>query len=310
MIVPREEPGPTEVSAHYDELDRFYREIWGEHVHHGLWRTGRESPELAVRQLVEMVATRTGIAPGDRVCDVGCGYGATARILAYELGAEVTALTISHAQYDYAWQVDPAATNPLYLLRDWTENQLPSGSFDVVIAIESSEHMPDKAAFFKEVHRVLRPGGRFAVCAWLAKPSPWRWEVRHLLEPICREGRLPGMGTADEYMKLAIGAGLEFAGFEDLSQQVRRTWPICAWRALKGVVRSPDYRRFLWGGRSAERVFAGTLLRIWAAYYTGSMRYGLLTARRPMESTVRTSRDLGRGSATFAEQPLSEAAFR
>src|SRR5205085_1479125 len=36
------------VARHYDELDHFYRNIWGEHVHHGLWRRGDESPEIAV----------------------------------------------------------------------------------------------------------------------------------------------------------------------------------------------------------------------------------------------------------------------
>ncbi len=38
---------PEEVADHYEELDRIYREVWGEHVHHGLWRTGRESKGTA-----------------------------------------------------------------------------------------------------------------------------------------------------------------------------------------------------------------------------------------------------------------------
>ena len=84
MITPTAEPIPAAVAAHYDDLDRFYREIWGEHVHHGLWRSGRESPEVAVRQLITLVAERAEIAAGDLVCDVGCGYGGTARVLAHE----------------------------------------------------------------------------------------------------------------------------------------------------------------------------------------------------------------------------------
>ena len=34
------------VAVHYDTLDQFYREIWGEHVHHGYWRTGHEIPRM------------------------------------------------------------------------------------------------------------------------------------------------------------------------------------------------------------------------------------------------------------------------
>src|SRR5262245_40864179 len=77
-----------------------------------------------------------------------------------------------------------------------------TASFDVVIAIESSEHMANLEEFFAEAARVLKPGGRFVVCAWLSKESPPAWERRLLLEPICREGRLRGMGSAAEYGRL------------------------------------------------------------------------------------------------------------
>jgi tocopherol O-methyltransferase len=281
MIVPRTAPGRGAVAAHYDDLDRFYRELWGEHVHHGLWRTGREGPAEAVLGLVHLVAARAAVAPGDRVCDVGCGYGGAARVLAREYGAEVTALTVSGAQHAYAVGLDPGAANPSYLLRDWAENGLPPDHFDAVLAIESSEHMADKPGFFAEACRVLRPGGRFVVCAWLAADRPRRWAVRHLLEPICREGRLPGMGTAGDYHDLARGAGLSPVGFEDLTRQVKRTWPLCAWRVLRGFAREPEYRRFLVRGRSPDRVFALTLFRIWLAYETGAMRYGVLSAVKP-----------------------------
>jgi tocopherol O-methyltransferase len=281
MITPRTELPGGAVAAHYDDLDRFYQELWGEHIHHGLWRSGRERTEEAVRQLIDLVADLAAIAPGAAVCDVGCGYGGTARVLAREHGAAVTALTISPAQHAYAARVEPGATNPSYLLRDWCDNNLPPARFDAVIAIESSEHMADKPAFFAEACRVLRPGGRLVVCAWLSRPGPRPWEVRHLLEPICREGRLPGMATADEYHRLARDAGLIPVDFRDVTRQVKRTWPICAWRVVKGLALRPDYRRFLFAGASPDRVFALTLLRIWLAYELGSMRYGVLTAIRP-----------------------------
>jgi tocopherol O-methyltransferase len=193
----------------------------------------------------------------------------------------VTGLTVSLAQHAHALALDPAATNPTYLLRDWLDNRLEPSSFDVVIAIESSEHMTDLGAFFDEVARVLRPGGRFVVCAWLSREQPRGWEKRLLLEPICREGRLRGMGSASEYEQLTMAAGLTPVAFQDLSEQVKKTWPMCVRRALAGLIREPSYRRFLLRGNSSNKIFGLTLLRIWLAYELGSMRYGILTALKP-----------------------------
>ena len=101
--------------------------------------------------------------------------------------------TLSPVQYHYAKAVpaSPCAPTPRYLLGDWLGNTLPDGSADVVVAIESTEHLVDLSGCFAQVRRVLRPGGRFVVCAWLARETPKAWEVRHLLEPICREGPWP-----------------------------------------------------------------------------------------------------------------------
>ena len=281
MIESKTEVTTDAVALHYDELDHFYRDIWGEHVHHGLWLTGRESPERAVVQLAELVAREAAIGPGTRVCDVGCGYGATARLLAREHGADVTAITVSPAQHRFAIESQAESDNPRYVLCDWLENDLPAGNFDAVIAIESSEHMADKAAFFAEAWRVLRPGGRCVVCAWLAKENASAFENRFALEPVCREGRMPGMGTEMDYRRLIESAGFRFGSYQDLTRRVKKTWPICAMRFLGGLCRNPAYARFLFNRHRQNRIFAVTMLRIWIAYNTGTMRYGIFTANKP-----------------------------
>jgi tocopherol O-methyltransferase len=60
------------VANHYNELDVFYRELWGEHLHHGLWITGQESSQVAVRHLVDVVAKEAQIKAGDHVIDIDC----------------------------------------------------------------------------------------------------------------------------------------------------------------------------------------------------------------------------------------------
>ncbi|VTU00528.1 Methyltransferase, cyclopropane fatty acid synthase OS=Microvirga lotononidis GN=MicloDRAFT_00025440 PE=4 SV=1: Methyltransf_23 [Gemmataceae bacterium] len=281
MITPHRPLAPGVVADHYQELDRLYREVWGEHVHHGLWRTGRESPLEAVEQLTAFVAEQAGVTRGDRVCDIGSGYGASARLVARTFDAQVTALTIVPAQQAFAEATNPGGTNPRYLLRDWLDNGLPAESFDAAYAIESTEHMLDKARAFVEAFRVLRPGGRFAICAWIAAEKARPWEKRNLLEPICREGRLPGMGTETDYRELLTAAGFEVEAATDVTREVRGTWGICLRRAAGRFFTDAAGRAFLLSAASRNRIFLVTMARIWLAYRTGAMRYLVFRARRP-----------------------------
>src|SRR5688572_30430585 len=281
MIAAAAPISPSAVAEHYDELDYFYRDVWGEHVHHGLWLHGDEPRDTAVAQLVAQVAAAAGLQPGDRVCDIGCGYGATARMLAARWQANVTGITISPAQYRFACEQIPLEEpKPRYRLGDWLENDFPSASFDAAIAIESSEHMPDLRAFFLQAHRTLRPGGRLVICAWLSADSPAELARRWLLEPICREGRMPQMGTAHDYEKLAHDAGLIAENFADLTRQVARTWPMIVAQLGRKLLSNPSYLRFLFNRHATNRIFTLTVLRIWLAYRTGAMRYGIFTFRR------------------------------
>jgi tocopherol O-methyltransferase len=268
-----------DVAAHYDDLDEFYREFWGEHVHHGLWTTGRESPEQAVERLIEMVAREAAIGSGSRVCDVGCGYGGTARFLASRYGAEVTGLTISPKQHSYAVAQTPG-DNPTYLLRNWEQNELAPASFDAVVSIECLAHVEGKQRYFDEIRRVLKPGGTAVVLAWLACENPSALARRRLLQPICDEGRLAGMGDRGEYAAMIEAAGLHLLAYRDLSSQVARTWTICLRRVLAKLAVSRRHRRYLWERPSENWIFLVTLFRIRLAYAVGAMRYGAFVMRK------------------------------
>jgi tocopherol O-methyltransferase len=269
------------VAAHYDDLDLFYRTIWGTHVHHGYWLTGKESTEEAVENLIHLVARRAGIQSGTCVCDIGCGYGGSAKIFVEDYHARVIGITVSKKQYELAHLFNAGLASANFMHCDGLANGLPAGSFDAVVCVESSEHMQDKPAFFAEVSRLLRPGGRFVVVAWLAREQPSAAEAKYLLEPICAEGRLPSMASASEYNEMLAGAGLRNIEFEDLTSKVKKTWRVCALRCLTRISRHPFLRQRLLDPTFPNRVFAKTILRIWLAYTTGAMHYGLFSGRKP-----------------------------
>jgi len=273
VIVPRGGVAAAAVSEHYDSLDHWYQSIWGEHVHHGLWLDGSESPERAAEQLTDRVADLARIGAGTRFADAGCGYGATLRRLERERGASGTGFTLSAAQAARGADLDVR-------VGDWLANDLADGSCDAVIAIESISHMGDPGAAFAQAARVLRPGGRLVVCDWLARSQRSGWRDGRLLEPICREGRMPSMLAAAEYGALMAAAGLEVDSWADESRRVSRTWPVCLRRVAALVARDADARRFLLSRRNPDRIFALTMLQILAAYGTRAMVYGVFGARR------------------------------
>ena len=64
MIEPKEVQTAAAVADHYDELDPFYREIWGRHVPHGYRATGRKTSQAAAEALVDLLAERLALEEG------------------------------------------------------------------------------------------------------------------------------------------------------------------------------------------------------------------------------------------------------
>lgn len=266
---------PHTVGSHYDDLDEFYREIWGLHVHHGLWESGKETSDEATLALVQHMVKDLALNSESEICDVGCGYGASARYLAATRGSRVTALSVSEKQVSFARKHTEGL--PVKILkRDWMKNRLPSNHFDLVYSIESTEHMPDLRKFFTEARRVLKPGGSLRVYAWLSAEAPQNWAQERLLEPICEEGRMR-LGKESEYRAIMEESGFSDVGFEDLSGKVDRTWTLCLERCALKFLTDPKYISFLLKSPSQNKAFLLSLFRIRLAYAVKAMRYGLFS---------------------------------
>ncbi len=271
---------PVEIIArHYDSLDYFYRDIWGEHIHHGLWLSGKESPAEAAEQMSRHVLACLDLSPGARLADVGCGYGGTARLAAEIYGANVVGYTVSAAQKSYAEKRSISRGSVEIRVQDWAEAKLADGSVDALLSLESIEHMPDRGSFAREARRVLRPGGKMVVCTWLAAERVSGWSQRHLLEPISREGRQAALVTTQDLKSLLGAAGFSEVLVEDLSTQVKRTWRVVIRRMMFRLLTRRRYWQLMLDASASDRIFAITACRILTAYQTGCMRYALFSCR-------------------------------
>jgi tocopherol O-methyltransferase len=111
---------------------------------------------------------------------------------------------------------------------------------------------------------------------------PTKVARRLLLDATTREAHLAGIRPASEFQAATEGAGFVNYQFADLAKKVKRTWPLCAWRTIRGLCTKPNYRKFLFSSKNPNRIFALTLFRIWMAYELGVQRYGVFSAEKPV----------------------------
>ena len=265
------------VREHYDRLSLLYRLFWGEHLHHGFFENG-ESPKRAQIRLMERLAERAVIPAGARVLDIGCGLGGSAFWLADEFGCDVTGMTISPVQARMASR--KAAARDLndrvrFEIRDanlWHPNR---EHFDVVWIMESSEHFPNKPAFFERCAQTLKPGGTLAVCAWLRRDGAMLDEERPLIAAIAKAMMSASLDTLSDYRQWMSDSGLRVTAEEDITRNVAPTWTHCA-----RIGANPMVRLFLPLMDAATRTFVRAFPLMVQAYAQGAMAFGLFVAKK------------------------------
>jgi len=149
------------IMAHYDLGNDFYQ-LWldpGMSYSSALYRAvDGDDLESAQRAKYRRILRRLKADAGDRVLEIGCGWGGFAE-MAVEQGLQVTGLTLSPAQLAWAQKRVPGADLRLQDYRDTKEQ------FDHIVSIEMFEAVGERwwPTYFKTIAKSLKPGGRAVV---------------------------------------------------------------------------------------------------------------------------------------------------
>ena len=185
-----------------------------------------------------------GFAPGMRVLDIGCGIGGAARAVAARAGAHVTGIDLTPsfcAAATMLSELTGQGEQTVFEVADAAALRFRDAAFDGAYTIHTAMNVPDKAGFYREAARVLKPGAAFGIYDIMAGPAgsgglsfPLPWAT--------------GPDTSFLAAPADVIAHLSAAGFEITAQESRRDSGLAALAKLAARMddsrmagRGPDY---------------------------------------------------------------------
>ncbi|WP_026079914.1 methyltransferase domain-containing protein [Spirulina subsalsa] len=270
----------------YDQSSGLWEQVWGEHMHHGYYgRSGtyKVNRRQAQIDLIEELLYWGQVQSPQRILDVGCGIGGSTLYLAQKYNTEALGITLSPIQAARAKErasevkLDQTVS---FQVANALEMPFPDDSFDLVWSLESGEHMPDKAEFFRQCYRVLKPGGLFLCATWCHRPTHSLageltvGEQQHL-DGIYRVYCLPYVLSLPDYEAIAQNCGFREIHSDDWSTAVAPFWDIVIDSALNPKVLAD---LFASGWSTVEAALALPLMS--QGYKRGLVRFGVLSGRK------------------------------
>jgi cyclopropane-fatty-acyl-phospholipid synthase len=246
------------IHAHYDLGNEFYR-LWLDPTmnYSSAWFDGDRSADLVQAQWakVRRALSQCGVRPGDRVLEIGCGWGALAESAARDFGASVTGVTLSREQLAWGQRRLAAAGLPGEL-RYQDYRDIDDGPFDAVVSIEMFEAVGREywGSYFGALRRQLKPGGRACIQSITIRDDLFDRYVRStdfIQQYIFPGGLLP---SAQEFRRAAAQSGLSVVDELDFGLDYAET--LKRWRTA-----------FLAADAPVRRLgFDTRFMRIWEFY--------------------------------------------
>ncbi len=215
--------------SYYDGSD-FYN--------YGYWlpgtRTQREASENLVEKLLSMLPQRSG-----RVLDAACGVGGSTRyITRYFEPQDVCAINLSDTQAGQAHRNAPQCG---VAVMDAARLGFGDAMFDSMICVESAFHFDTREAFFKEAHRVLKPGGGLVMTDILYRSMPASLAERAHLPEANR------LAAPELYRRALIAAGFRDVQVIDATDRCAASFTknLFLWPFRRLAAEPSNYRAFL-----------------------------------------------------------------
>lgn len=238
------------VAHHYDLSGELYRRFLDADMQYSCayFRTPDDSLELAQRQKLDHIAAKLCLQPGQRVLDIGCGWGGLALHLWKNYGVSVTGISLAKEQIKVAnerLQAAGAAGAVEFRLQDYRDVQ---GTFDRIVSVGMFEHVGllQYRAYFDTVRRLLTPDG-IALIHTIGRSDGPGMTDGFTHKYIFPGGYSPALSEIVPHIERA---GLYMTDIEVLRLHYART--LCEWR-----------RRFLTNRAEIEALYDARFCRMW-----------------------------------------------
>ncbi|WP_134741891.1 class I SAM-dependent methyltransferase [Nocardioides sp. 503] len=213
------------ISHHYDVSNAFYRLVLGPSMAYtcAVYPHADATLEEAQAEKFDLVARKLDLKPGQRLLDVGCGWGGMVRHAAKEYGVKALGVTLSQQQADWGKEaIDRDGLGDLAEVRHLDYRDVMEGGFDAVSSIGLTEHIGVRnyPSYFRFLHDRLKPEGRLLNHS-ITRHHNRREETGAFIDRyVFPDGELIGSGTI---IKEAQDVGLEVMHSENLRMHYAMT---------------------------------------------------------------------------------------
>lgn len=221
------------ISHHYDVSNLFYSWILGPTMAYtcAVYPHADSTLEEAQEEKVDLVCRKLDLQPGQRLLDVGCGWGTMVVHAARHYGVKVIGVTLSRQQAEFGQrQIDDLGLGQRAEIRYQDYRQVTETNFDAVSSIGLTEHIgaANLAAYAAFLTSKLRPQGRL-LNHCITRPvttTPVRKAKGFINRYVFPDGEIEAVGTIVSNLQ---DAGLEVRHEENLREHYART--CAAWSA-------------------------------------------------------------------------------